>query len=314
MTAGPTASATLGSRRTGSRSVAPNTPPRWWGFLVPGVAAAAAAAAAAGLWVDGVYGTDAATAEMLRGYDLVTLVAAVPLLALALVAGLRGSLLGLLVTGGVLASLAYTYAYYVFGTGFNDLRLLHAVVLAGSAACLVPALRGTVGTVLRHSPRRGSGERAAAVLLAVLAGSLGAMWVYACVAYAVTGEIPAGSALVETDMVVKLGVVLDLTLLVPLYGAAAAGLWRRTPWGCVLAWASVVSGILHQLGYLAALVFQDVADVPGSVPFDPLEPVILLVYVAAGLLLLRGLPGPVPGQDAAGPGQERLSTGTRSAR
>lgn len=49
----------------------------------------ATAASVAGLLVDDVYTGDAAVAEMLRGYDLVTLVLAVPALALSVF--LRGA-------------------------------------------------------------------------------------------------------------------------------------------------------------------------------------------------------------------------------
>jgi hypothetical protein len=42
------------------------------------------------------------------------------------------------------------------------------------------------------------------------------------------GSAPAAP---ETDTVVHLGMALDLTLLVPLYAAAAVLLWRRAPWG-----------------------------------------------------------------------------------
>ena len=48
----------------------------------------------------------------------------------------------------------------------------------------------------------------------------------------------------------------------------------------------LASGVLHQLGYMAALVFQARADVPGATAFDSAEPVIVAAFVAgAGLLL-----------------------------
>ena len=56
------------------------------------------------------------------------------------------------------------------------------------------------------------------------------MWVYHSVRFAVTGDLPAGSFLVEPDTVVHLGFVLDLALLVPAYALAAVLLWRRSGW------------------------------------------------------------------------------------
>jgi hypothetical protein len=42
------------------------------------------------------------------------------------------------------------------------------------------------------------------------------------------------------------------------------------------------------VSYQAALLFQSAAEVPGAVAFDPGEPVVALLYVVAGVLLLRG--------------------------
>jgi hypothetical protein len=46
--------------------------------------------------------------------------------------------------------------------------------------------------------------------------------------------------------------------------------------------------VLHQLSYVVAMPFQVAADVSGAVAFDPGEPVIVLVYLTASTLLLRG--------------------------
>lgn len=75
-------------------------------------------------------------------------------------------------------------------------------------------------------------------------------------------------------------------MLVPLYVTAAVLLWRRAPWGYLLAALALVSGTLQQISYLVAMPFQAAADIPGAVAFDPLEPVIALLYVLAGGSLL----------------------------
>jgi hypothetical protein len=41
---------------------------------------------------------------------------------------------------------------------------------------------------------------------------------------------------------------------------------------------------------MVALVFQEVATVPGAVVFDAAEPVILLIYVLGSVILLGGAP------------------------
>ena len=195
------------------------------------VTALALAASLGGLLIEDLYTGASATAEMFRAYDLVTAVVVVPGLAVAAYLARRSSVIAGLVVASLEAALAYTYAYYLFGTGFNDLFLLHlAVFTAGLSAFVLSLSTLDVGAVAdRFSPR--TPVRAIATLLSALAVGLGGMWVYLALENAITGNVPGGSRLVETDTVVRLGMALDLTLLVPLYAAAAALLWRRAPWG-----------------------------------------------------------------------------------
>jgi hypothetical protein len=113
------------------------------------------------------------------------------------------------------------------------------------------------------------------------------MWVYVAVDNAVTGKIPTGSMLVETQSVVHLGMALDLAFLVPLYAASAVLLWRGAAWGHVLGVISLVAGLLHQASYLVAMPFQVAADIPGAVSYDPGEPVIVLLYAVGLFFVLR---------------------------
>lgn len=261
--------------------------------LVLSVVALAAMLASSilGLVVGGLYGDPASTAEMLRGYDLVTLAVAVPLLGLAMLRMRTGSPRASLVWVSVLAYGVYNYAIYLFGTGFNDAFLLHVVAFSASLFALVLGL-STLDTYdfgRRFSPR--TPVRWIAGLLALLAVGLGAMWIFYAVRFVVSGEAPVGSTLVETDTITHLGYVLDLSLLVPAYALAAVLLWRRAPWGYVLAALVLVSGALHQLGYLVALVFQANSGVPGATAFDPLEVPIAAIFLLGAVALLAGLRG-----------------------
>jgi hypothetical protein len=246
------------------------------------------AAAAAGLLVDGVYTGPESTAAMLRAFDLVHLVLVVPALLLASALARRGSTLAQVVLAGLGAYVVYTYAYYLFGTGFNDLFVLHTAVFGTSLWLLVLTLAGLDADELANRFGTKTFTRVVSSILALLAVSLGGLWVYWALDNAVTGDVPTGSQLVETDLMVHLGMALDLALLVPLYAAAAVLLWRRMPWGHVLAVLALLPGILHQITYLVAMPFQVAASVPGAASTDPAEPIIVLLYLAAAGLLLRG--------------------------
>jgi hypothetical protein len=250
------------------------------------------AAALVGLLVDGVYRDPVSTSSMLRAYDLVTLVVVVPGLVIGLIGVRRGSVRAVLLWLGMLAATVYTYAYYVFEGAMSDAFLLHVAVFSAALFALIFGLSAVEvdAEAERFSPR--TPRRWISGFLAVLALALGSMWVVVSVQFALTGQVPAGSALVETDSLVRLGIALDLALLVPSYALAAVLLWQRRPWGYVLAGTLLVSGVVHQIGYLVALPVQVAAGVPGATAFDPVEPVIAGAFLlAAAALLLAGSRG-----------------------
>ena len=249
------------------------------------VVALTVAASISGLLVDGLYGDDATT-EMLRGYDAVNALVVAPILAVAAWRGRAGGFSARLLSATALAYLAYTYLIYVFGTGFNDLFLLHAAVVATALAGLVLCLATLDIGAARERLRAGARTRPAAAVLGLLAVALAGMWGYFALDNAVTGDVPAGSRLVETATMVKLGMALDLTLLVPWYGMTAILLWRREPWGYVLGVVALGAGVLHQISYLVAMVFQSAADLPGAAYVDPGEPVVVLAYAVGCWSLL----------------------------
>jgi hypothetical protein len=272
--------------RRGNASHAPvrQTPARRLAAVLVAVAAGAALAAGALGLVADPYGEPAATAAMLRGYDAVTVLVALSLAALIRPAR-RRSQPAVLAQAALLTYLIYTYAYYLFGTTFNDLFLLHVAVFSVSLAALLATVTSCdldrVAELL-PSPVR---VRVAACLLALLAAALGGMWVFVGVDNALTGDLPTGSRLVETVTVVHVGIALDLALLVPWYATAAVLLWQRRSVGYAAAVVAFGSGLLHQASYLVALPVQVAADVRGATGFDPGEPVVVLLY-AAGLALL----------------------------
>ena len=109
--------------------------------------------------------------------------------------------------------------------------------------------------------------------------------------------------MVETDSLVRLGIALDLSLLVPSYALAAVLLWRRRAWGYLLAGVLLTSGVVHQIGYMVALPFQVAAGVPGATAFDPIEPVIASGFLLAAVALM-----PAHGHNAHRVGMSRSST------
>jgi hypothetical protein len=187
----------------------------------------------------------------------------------------------------VLGGALYTYCYHLLATGFTSALLLHAVTFT---LVLYGFVMGMVAVdVRRLAVASRLPSRVIAGCLALLGVSLAGMWVGVSVNAAATGQVPAGSALVEPASLVHLGVVLDLVLQVPLLLVAASLVWMRRPWGSVLTAVAVVAGLLSQVTYLLALPVQVLADVPGARAFDPFEPLIVLAFAVPAVLLFRSL-------------------------
>ena len=246
-----------------------------------------AAGSAAGLFVHGLYREHESVAAMFRGYDLIALTIIAPSLAVTLLPILRRSPRTQLLWTGLLAYSVYHSTMYVFGTRFNDLFLIHVAVFSLSGFALGFALanldiRGLVRNFSDRTPVRLIGGT-----LLFLAATLAVFWSTPALRFVLTDQLPTeGSELMIPIAITHLGWVMDLSMLVPAYAIAGILLWRRAAWGYVLATIVLVAGTLQQIAYVAALVFQANAHIPGARGYDPVEPFITMIYLIGAVLLL----------------------------
>jgi hypothetical protein len=256
----------------------------WW--LSAAVAVAMVAASAAGLWVHGLYPDPSWASAASRGGDLVTLMVAAPLLAVALLLARRGSQRAELVWVGMLAYSVYNYAYYVFGLAFNDVFLLHVALFSASLFALILAMASldVAGIGWRFGAR--TPARWVGGFLLLVAAVLGVMWSWFSLRFAVTGKLPGGAFPASGQHLVY---TLDLSLLVPSFALAGVLLWRRTAWGFVLATLVGVYAAVYQLNYLIASAFQADADVAGAMALDPAALGLTIAFLLAAVLLLGNL-------------------------
>ena len=251
------------------------------------VIAAATVASIAGLTVHGPYTDDTAWATAaLRGGDLVTLVLVVPGLIAATLFASRGSVRARLIWGGLLGYGVYNFAFYVFGAAFNDLFLAHVVAFSASIFALIAwaaelDARAIAGRFDARTPRR-----AVAVLLLAVAAVFATLWTTFSIAYAVRGHLTLGAATLPG---MHLVFALDLSMMAPSMAIGGVWLWRRLPWGSVLATALCVFGAAYQANLAAAGVFQSNAGVAGVKVVDPIGVAVLLAFVVASIAMLRRL-------------------------
>jgi hypothetical protein len=177
------------------------------------------------------------------GNDWLTLVVAVPLLVVSGARARRGSARAVLVWAGGVSYAIYNYAFYLLGAALNVFFPLYV-------ACVVLAAVTLILTLGRLEPSS-IGVRVRAALSAALGGSfaliglgLGAVWIAMWAAYVFAGHPTP----VDPDAF-RLVAALDLSLMVPALVSGGVLLWRRRPWGVVVAAVAGVQGAL----YLAVL-------------------------------------------------------------
>ncbi|HEV8089027.1 MAG TPA: hypothetical protein VGQ50_10220 [Actinomycetota bacterium] len=273
-----------------ARSMTPvrtETTPRTATVLTLVVIVAATIASIGGLAVHGLYTDDTAWATAaLRGGDLATLLLVVPGLIAAVVLARRGSTRARLIWGGLLGYGIYNFAFFVFGAAFNDLFLAHVVAFSASVFALVAWATELDAPAIAARFDARTPRRAVASFLLAIASVFAILWTTFSLTFAATGHLALGAATLPGMHMVF---ALDLSLMVPSMAVGGLWLWRRKPWGYVLATALCVFGAAYQANLAAAGVFQSNAGVEGAKVVDPMGVGVLLAFVVAGFAMLRRL-------------------------
>lgn len=228
------------------------------------LAALMAAQAALGLLFPSGY----RDAEWIRatwwGNDWITLLVAAPLLAAASRAAVAGSLRARLLTLGLLGYGVYNYSFYLFGAALNVFFPLYVVPFVLSVATLViEASRLDARDTASRFPARTPVRIVGGYLLFVAAG-LAAVWVGMWAAYAFWGRPTP----VEPEAF-KVVASLDLGLMVPALALGGTLLWRKHPWGYVMAAIAGVQGGLYLVVLCvnsAIAISRGLAAAPGELP------------------------------------------------
>ncbi len=194
-----------------------------------------------GLLYPGVYRGNWGNGTSL-GNDLVTLVAAVPVLALAIIYAARGSVRARLLWLGALYYMVYNYAFYVFGMPVTRLYLpiIAAFALSGFAFVLGMGNLDVESISRRFSPQ--TPARLIAAYLFYVAVMVSFLWISQWVKFLLTGHVPDVNGSQYAYQVIA---AVDLSFMVPLQISAAYLLWRRRPWGYVLGAVALVQGAIY---------------------------------------------------------------------
>ncbi len=264
-----------------------SAPVRWAHAMSWIIAGLMIVASIAGLAIDGLFKETEWAREALRGGDLVTLTLVVPLLIVALILARRGSQRAHVVWMGTIAYAVYNYAYYVFGSRFNDIFLLHIALFSLSVFTLACALPNMDAAWIADRLRTRRSARWVGVFLATVGLLQGLLWVFVVVRNAFTGEVIQDIPVAGQHLVFAL----DLGLLVPSLIVAGVLLYRGHAMGFLLGGAMAVMGAAYQVNMMVGGVFQANADVPGITAFPPESMFLTATFLLASLILLWGPTG-----------------------
>jgi len=199
----------------------------------------------------GLYANDSlSTASQAIGQDFVTLVVAIPLLALATWLALRGSVRGAVLQAGALWYFAYTYLLMSFGSAYNPLFLAYVAIFSTSLFGFVLALMSIDARRLQSSISPRLRRRTISWVLVGFASMLAIMWVGRIAPGLIEGKPPVGLESSST-LFVQAG---DLGLVVPLTVLAGVLLLRRLSIGYVLAGVMLVKSATFGLALIGMIV------------------------------------------------------------
>lgn len=244
-------------------------------------------ASAGGLFIDDLYRDNAFATSAWRGTDLATLVIAVPILIAALILSLRGSPRAQLVWLGMLDYTLYNYAYYLFGTAFNRFFLIYVALFTLSIFALIFGLANVDVKDMRQKFRARTPVKWIGGYMLFVAIGIGGLWIAQSLSFIVTGQVP--QFIIDVAHPTSVVFALDLSLVVPFLVLGTIWLWKRRPWGYVLAAILNVKGTVYLLALAAVSVSAMKAGFPEASAELPLWGLLSLGFLVASLFLLANV-------------------------
>jgi hypothetical protein len=241
-------------------------------------------ATAGGLFVDDLYRDNAFATAAWQGTDLVTLAVAVAILIGALIFAQRGSFRAQLVWLGMLDYTLYNYAYYLFGAAFNRFFLIYVALFTLSIFALIFGLANVDVQGIRQRFRERTPVRWIAGYMLFVAVGIGGLWIAQSLSFVVSGQVP--QFIIDVAHPTSVVFALDLSLVVPFLILGAIWLWKRRPWGYVLAAMLNVKGAVYMLALAGVSVVAAQAGFTEATAELPLWGLLGLGFLVASLFLL----------------------------
>jgi hypothetical protein len=218
-----------------------------------------------------------------RGTALVMLVGGVPLLLGSMVAAHRGSTRGIVLWLGAVAYLGYNGVMLLLGTPFNALFLFYDAILGLSIWAAIALLHRVDADAVAARFAPGLRARPVAVFIWVIVALNTLVWLRGLLPGLVADGTP--SFLVGTGLTTFPTYVQDFAFWLPLFTVTAWWLWRRQPWGLLLAPALMAYFALEGVGVAVDQAWGHAADPTSTVVSAELVPGFAVLAVLCAVVL-----------------------------
>lgn len=229
-------------------------------------------------------------ASQLIAQDVVTLCLGLPMLIIAIVLYLKGTLRGKLLLTGTLGYFAYSYIVITFQATYNPLFLVYTALFSLSVFTLVLSLRSIDLEKLPTAFSDKLPRKSISIYFFAIGGFLFLAWLGRIVPSLLDGSVPYGLESYNT-LVIQ---AMDLGIIVPLSFLAGVLLLKQNAWGYLLASVVLIQGFTLSTAVSAMIVGQLIAGVSVSIVEIIIFPVLTLIGIGLALLLLINVkPSPV---------------------
>lgn len=223
-----------------------------------------------------------------KASDLVTLILAIPLLAVSLVQSCRGSIKARLILTGTLGYFLYTYMSYTFLWMYNPLFIVYVLLMSASLFAFILAM---LSFDIARMPALFSEKLPISFLggfQLFIAFAIGMLWLGKIAPTILNKAVPVGLKHYTTLVIQGM----DLGFVVPAAILSGILLIKRKPLGYLLSSVIIIKGITMLTSISAMIVNSLLSGVEMSVVEIVIFPLFNVVAVICLILLLRNMKNP----------------------
>lgn len=239
-------------------------------------------ASVTGLVVPGFYSLETPNWQAQSiGQDIVNLFLLLPSLLMTAFIAYRGNRQAMLLWGGVVSYLIYTYVIYCFDVHFNRLFIAYCVILGLSIYAFLYFLYLQVKAPAIQSIRHTGVIKSTAIYLFLIAFIFYFLWLSYIIPTLFDGRIP--KELADTGLMTNPVYVLDLAVLLPGLVILGIQLWRRRPLAFSLAPVILTFCILMDITIGVLVLLMKARNIESNLTVTVIMTVLAVVSV--GLLV-----------------------------